>query len=150
MRRPFLLKHLQKIFREEYSLTSTKEDIQCFFAEPNTITFVLLSLYQETSIVKTTFKEKGQKAGPGKAGKDSIIFVFDHKLDDSTAFSHNLPRILSPLKADSKNTVEEWISPVKDGHHNVQVSNEALIVSKAFNFKSSSSVLVTVIASIIG
>jgi len=122
-----LLKHLQKIFREEYSLTSTKEDIQCFFAEPNTITLVLLSLYQETSIVKTTFKEKGQKAGPGKAGKDSIIFVFDHKLDDSTAFSHNLPRILSPLKADSKNTVEEWISPVKDGHHNVQVSNEALM-----------------------
>jgi len=53
--------------------------------------------------------------------------VFDHKLDNSIAFLHNLPRILRLFKADSKESIEKWITPVKDGHHNVQVSNEALM-----------------------
>ena len=65
--------------------------------------------------------------GSGKTVKDNIIFVFDHKLDNSIAFSHNLPRILRLFKADSKESIEKWITPVKDGHHNVQVSNEALM-----------------------
>ena len=120
------LKHLQKLFREELKFTTSKTVIQCFFAEPNTITMILLSMYQETAIVKTTFKEKGRKAGSTKAAKDNIIYVFNHKLDNSISFSHNLPRILPPLKADSKESIEEWLSPVKDGHHNIQVSNEAL------------------------
>ena len=37
-----------------------------------------------------------------------------------------LPRILPPLKAESRESVQEWISPVKGGHHNIQVSNQAL------------------------
>lgn len=53
--------------------------------------------------------------------------MFDHKLDNSIAFLHNLPRILRLFKADSKESIEKWITPVKDGHHNVQVSNEALM-----------------------
>lgn len=120
------LKHLHRLFKEELRFSSSKPEIQWFFTEPSTITMILLSMYQETDVIKTTFKEKSIKAGRGKNGKDSIIYVFNHKLDNSISFSHNLPSILPPIKADSKESIEDWLSPVKDGHSNIQVSSEAL------------------------
>ena len=120
------LKHLHRLFKEELRFSSSKPEIQWFFTEPGTITMILLSMYQETDVVKTTFKEKSIKAGPGKKAKDNIIYVFNHKLDNSISFSHNLPSILPPIKADSKESIIDWLSPVKDGHSNIQVSTEAL------------------------
>lgn len=105
------LKHLHQLFKEELNFSGSNPEVQqWFFAEPNTITMILLSMFQETDIVKTTFKEKSKKSGPGKKFKDNIIYVFNHKLDNSISFSHNLPRILPRIKADSKQTVEDWLS----------------------------------------
>lgn len=114
------LKYLQSLFKQEKMSNFFATDSPWFF-ESSQIAMVLLALFQETGVVKFVFKEKS-----AKLNREHIIFVLDHKLDNSIAFSHNLPRILLPLKGDSKENVSEWIAPVKEGSHNIQVSKQAL------------------------
>ena len=119
------LKYLQSLFKEELHFSDNAEDIIWYYDIPSKITMVLLSFYQETDIVKMTLKEKSSKQTRKSGKKSSIIYVFDHKLDNSIGFSHNLPRITPPSKAESQECISEWLSPVKGGHCNIQVSDEA-------------------------
>ena len=120
------LKYLQSLFKEELHFSENPAHIKWYYDITSKITMILLSFYQNTDIVKETLEEKSSKRNR-KKGKitTSIIYVFDHKLDNSIAFSHNLPRITPPSKADSQESIGEWVSPVKGGHHNIQVSDEA-------------------------
>jgi hypothetical protein len=119
------LKYLQSLFKEELHFSDNPTNIKWYYDIPSKITMILLSFYQNTDVVKATLKEKSSKRTRKNVKNTSIIYVFDHKLDNSIAFSHNLPRITPPLKADSQKCIIEWLSPVKGGHHNIQVSDEA-------------------------
>lgn len=124
------LQYLQSLFKEELNFSNDPANIKWYYDAPSKITMILLSFYQNTDVVKATLKERGlNKTQSGKkvVKKESIIYVFDHKLDNSIAFSHNLPRIIPPLKAESKENINEWLAPVRDGHHNIQFSDQAFI-----------------------
>lgn len=119
------LKYVQSLFQEELNFSDNSKDRMWYYDIPSKITMILLSFYQNTDVVKATLKEKRGKNTQRRRKPRSIIYVFDHKLDNSIAFSHNLPRITTPLKAESQECIREWLSPVKGGHHNIQVSEEA-------------------------
>lgn len=120
------LKYLQSLFKEELHFSDNIVDIMWYYDIPSKITMILLSFYQDTDVVKATLKERNSKQTTRKGGKtQSIIYVFDHKLYNSIAFSHNIPRITAPSKAESQECIREWLSPVKGGHYNIQVSEEA-------------------------
>ena len=119
------LKYLQSLFKEELHFSDNASDIKWYYDIPSKITMILLSFYQDTDIVKATLKERSSKQTRKKGKTLSIIYVFDHKLDNSIAFSHNLPKITPPLKAESQECIREWLSPVKGGHYNIQVSEQA-------------------------
>ena len=114
------LKYMQSLFKQERLSHCFETDTPWFF-ETSQISMILLVLFQETDVIKFVFKEKSTKLN-----REHIIFVFDHKLDNSIAFSHNLPRIIPPLKADSEKGILDWVLPVKEGRHNIQISKNAL------------------------
>ena len=125
-----ILKILQILSKQEYRLNLQKKgkDGNPWFFEPGKITMILLVLFEETDAVIEVRKEKGKKLGSKKKKKDMILYVLNPSLDNSIAFSHNLPRIIPPLKAESTKCIHEWVTPVKRGHHNIQVSDEAIKV----------------------
>lgn len=121
------LKHLQRLFKEELSIARTQYELRNFFELPSNITLQLLSFFERTEVVKKQIRERSRKRrGSSKTVKENIIYVFNHKLDISISFSHNLPRILPPDSALTKESVRDWITPVKDGHHDVRVGDKAV------------------------
>ena len=116
------LKNLQTTFKQERKKVFFAEK-QIWYFESTYLTHLLLSFFEETGVIKHIYKEKTRK--PAKY-KEYIIYVFNHKLDNSIASAHNIPRILPPSIAESKDEVVDWIAPVKNGYHNIQVSDEAI------------------------
>jgi hypothetical protein len=113
------------LFQEELNFSDNSNDTMWYYDIPSKITMILLSFYQNTDVVKATLKEKRSKNTQRRRKPRSIIYVFDHKSDNSIAFSYNLPRITTPLKEESQECIREWLSPVKGGYHNIQVSEKA-------------------------
>ena len=118
------LKYLHSSFKYKKILPFcvTKD---AWFGETSKLAMVLLSLFQETDVIKSTYK-----LNSNKLKKNHIIYVFDHKLDNSISFTHNIPRITPPLKGDTEENIEDWVAQIKEGISNVQVSTEA---SEALN-----------------
>merc|ERR1712117_547383 len=82
---------------------------------------ILLYMFESTDVVKKTLIEKIE----GTQKKTNKIYIFNHKLDNSISFSENLPRIIPPLKAETSQCAYKWISPVKQGDCNIQLSEKA-------------------------
>jgi hypothetical protein len=90
---------------------------------PDDVTYVFLQFLAETEVVLRV--EKEQKLIRSGKISDVIVYVFNRKLDSSLGWSENLPRITPPQKASIDNCVKEWISPVKGGSIEVEVSRQA-------------------------
>ena len=116
------LKFMDSHYRHElkYMLDDKKYS---WFLEADTLTMMFLDMFETTEVIKDVTTTSTKK-------KKNRIYIFNHKLDNSISFSHHLPRITVPLKGETLDGIEEWISPMKKGRSTAQASNEAI---KALN-----------------
>ena len=115
-----ILKVFEGIYKTKTALQLEKKGNNWFLLSLD-ITEILLSMFESTDVIKSKQIEKIK--GTNKINQ---VYIFNHKLDNSIAFSKHLPRIIPPVKAETSESVSEWISPIKKGNFNVQVSKEAL------------------------
>lgn len=117
-----VLKLLDEKYKAEIPLKlKTSKDFNWFLLSID-ITEILLFMFEETDVIKSKHIEKIK--GSKKTNK---IYIFNHKLDNSISFSENLPRIIPPVKAEISKAARDWVSPIKKGDFNIQLSNEALL-----------------------
>ena len=117
-----VLKLLEVKFKAEIPLKFKKSKAFEWFLLSVDITEILLYMFEETDVIKSKHIEKIK--GSKKTNK---IYIFNHKLDNSISFSENLPRIIPPVKAETSKAARDWVSPIKKGDFNIQLSDEALL-----------------------
>lgn len=111
------LKLLEQRYKDILKTDYTKHSWSVNTSE---IAHIFLGILEGTPVIKESFIDNSRRR------KSHKIYVFDHKLDNSIAFSKHLPRIIPPKKGETSSCVESWIAPVKRGTFNVQVSENAL------------------------
>ena len=114
-----VLKYFEEIYKDKVHLNLPHENK--WYLLSTDLIQIFLSFLELTTLIK--YKETEKKKS---SNKTVTVYTFNHKLDNSIAFSKNLPRIIPPVKAETSKCVYEWISPVKRGTYNVQASKEAL------------------------
>ena len=105
-----VLKVFEGIYKTEASLQLYKKGNNIWYLLSLDITEILFSMFESTDVVKSRQIEKIKGTN-----KTNQVYVFNHKLDNSIAFSKNLPRIVPPVKAETSECVSEWVAPVKKG-----------------------------------
>jgi hypothetical protein len=112
-----------KFFEQRFTdLIRTDMTKYPWFLYSTEIAHILIDILEGTSVIKDVVIEKSKK----EKLKTHTVFIFDHKLDNSIAFSKHLPRIIPPKKAESSQSIYSWVAPLKRGTFNVQVSEDAL------------------------
>ena len=91
---------------------------------PDELSYALLKMLAETEVVLRV--EKQAKIIRSGKVSDVIIYVFDRKMDSSLGWSENLPRITPPPLA-TEDSVKQWISPVRGGTSEAEVSDQAML-----------------------
>lgn len=101
----YIIEILKLLERRYKVLIKTDYKKNMWLVNTSEIAHILLNILEATPIIKEIVIDKT------KINKKNIkshkIYIFDHKLDNSIAFSKHLPRIISPKKAESSYCVEE-------------------------------------------
>lgn len=118
-----MLQYLDDYFKKNLHFEKNVKK-NSWFLEADIITIISLSFFERTSVVKSV--EMLNTRNESQDAK-SIVFVFDHRLDNSVSYFEHIPRVVPPAKAETKDNIRDWISPIKDGKSNVLPSDEAVL-----------------------